>query len=157
MPATEIGVKIAAQMSPEPSEEELRFVRQMGIEYVTLWTDSTKAGYDYYASRRQLFENADLKIYGFGNWDVHNQDAIVLNLPGRAAKVAQYKQHLRDLGRLGIPYTTTPIWRTASGAPSASRHGAAQRPCLRTLKGRQRSLAWSGLLRPTFSRAHLYR
>ncbi|MDI9549280.1 MAG: mannonate dehydratase [Chloroflexota bacterium] len=117
MPATEIGVKIAAQMSPEPSEEELRFVRQMGIEYVTLWTDSTKAGYDYYASRRQLFENAGLKIYGFGNWDVHNQDAIVLNLPGRAAKVAQYKQHLRDLGRAGIPYTTyahmaNGIWST---------------------------------------------
>ncbi len=118
MPMIEPGIKLAAQMSPEPSEEELRFVRQMGIEYVVLWTDATKAGYDYFASRRKLFENAGLKIYGFGNWDVHNQDALVLNLPGRDAKVAQYKQHLRDLGRAGIPYTTyahmaNGIWSTA--------------------------------------------
>ncbi len=41
-------------MSPEPSEDDLRFVRQMGVEYVVLWTDGTKAGPDYYASRRAL-------------------------------------------------------------------------------------------------------
>src|SRR5262245_4336932 len=111
------GTHIALQMSPEPSEEDLQFAQQLGLEYVVLWTDATKAGYDYYASRRELFERAGLKIYGFGNWDVHNQDAIVLNLPGRDAKVEEYKQHLRALGRAGIPYTTyahmaNGIWST---------------------------------------------
>src|ERR671928_2217280 len=100
------GLKVAAQMSPEPAPEDLQFVRQMGVEYVVLWTDGAHAGYDFYASRRELFEQAGLTIYGFGNWDVHNQDAIVLNLPGRDAKIEQYKQHLRALGRAGIPYTT---------------------------------------------------
>lgn len=113
----EPGLKIAAQMSPEPSEEDLQFVKQMGIDYVVLWTDASKASYEYFASRRKLFENHGLKIYGFGNRDVHNQDAIVLGLENRDAKVEQYKQHLRDLGRAGIPYTTyahmaNGIWST---------------------------------------------
>ncbi len=116
-PEIEPGMKIAAQMSPEPSEEELQFVRQMGVEYAVLWTDASKASYEYFVSRRKLFEAHGIKIYGFGNRDVHNQDAIVLNLENRDAKVEQYKQHLRDLGRAGIPYTTyahmaNGIWST---------------------------------------------
>jgi mannonate dehydratase len=123
------GIKIAAQMSPEATEEDLQFVRQMGVEYVVLWTDESKSSYDYYASRRKLFEDHGLKIYGFGNRDVHNQDAIVLNLENRDAKVEQYKQHLRDLGRAGIPYTTyahmaNGIWSTAR---ETTRGGASAR------------------------------
>lgn len=112
------GIKLAAQMSCEASEEELRFVRQMGIDYAVLWTDASKAGYEFYAECRKRFANAGLTVYAFGNVDVHNQDVIVLNLPGRDAKVAEYKRHLTDLGRAGIPYTTyahmaNGIWSSA--------------------------------------------
>ena len=112
------GINIAMQMSAEPSEEDLAFTHQLGVEYVVLWTDGAHASYEYYSSRRELFERAGLKIYGFGNWEVHNRDAIVLNLPGRDEKIAQYKDHLRALGRAGIPYTTyahmaNGIWSTA--------------------------------------------
>ena len=124
----EPGVKIAAQMSPEPDEEDLAFVRQLGVEYAVLWTDAAHAGADYYTSRRELFERAGIKVYGFGNRDVHNQDAIVLNLPNRDDKVEEYKSHLRALGQAGIPYTTyahmaNGIWSTererARGGASA--------------------------------------
>ena len=123
------GAHLALQMPAEPSDEDLLFARQLGVEYVVLWTDGAHAGYDYYASRRALFEQAGLKVYGFGNWDVHNQDAIVLNLPGRDEKIAQYKDHLRALGRAGIPYTTyahmaNGIWSTA---PEQTRGGAEAR------------------------------
>ena len=123
------GVKIAAQMSPEPTEQDLRLVAQMGIEYVVLWTDATKSSAEYYASRRELFEQAGLKIYGFGNADVHNQDAITLGLPNRDEKIEEYKRHLRALGKAGIPYTTyahmaNGIWSTA---PEQTRGGARAR------------------------------
>jgi mannonate dehydratase len=113
----EPGIKIAAQVTPEPEEDELRFIRQMGVEYVVMWTDAAKASYEYYASRRKLFETAGLKVYTIGDLDVHNQDAIVLNLPNRDAKIEEYKTHLRNLGRAGIPYTTyahmaNGIWST---------------------------------------------
>ena len=122
------GMKIAAQASSEPSEADLRFIQQMGVDYVVLWTGGDKASYAYYASRKALYEAAGLKVYGFGSFSVHNQDAIVLNLPGRDEKIEEYKTHLRNLGKAGIPYTTyahmaNGIWSTArettrGGAPA---------------------------------------
>ena len=125
----EPGCKIAAQMSPEPTEQDLAFVKQMGIEYVVLWTSGDKASCEYYASRRELFEGAGLKVYGFGNSSVHNQDAIVLNLPNRDQKIEEYVAHLRNLGKAGIPYTTyahmaNGIWSTE---PEPTRGGARAR------------------------------
>jgi len=117
MPIVEPGMKVAYQASPEPTEEDLSFIQQMGVEWVVLWTNEKKSSYEYYASRRKLYESHGIRVYGFGNSDVHNQDAIVLNLENRNAKVEQYKQHLRDLGKAGIPYTTyahmaNGIWST---------------------------------------------
>ena len=125
----EPGIKVAAQMSPEPSEADLQFARQIGVEYVVLWTDGAHANYDYFMSRREIFENAGLKIYGFGNDDVHCQDALVLNLPNRDEKVEQYKRYIRDLGKAEIPYTTyahmaNGVWSTA---PAQTRGGAPAR------------------------------
>ncbi len=122
------GMKIAAQAPSEPTELDLQFIQQMGVEYVVLWTGGDKAGYDYYASRKALYEAAGLKVYGFGDSAVHNQDAITLGLPGRDEKIEEYKAHIRNLGRAGIPYTTyahmaNGIWSTArettrGGAPA---------------------------------------
>ena len=60
---------------------------------------------------------------------MHNQEAIVLNLPGRDEKIEEYKQHLRNLGKAGIPYTTyahmgNGIWSTE---PEQTRGGARAR------------------------------
>ena len=123
------SVKIAAQVSPEPTPEDLAFIKQMGVDYVVLWTSGDKASYEYYASRRTLFEEVGLKIYGFGSSSVHNQDAIVLNLPNRDEKIEEYKRHLRNLGKAGIPYTTyahmaNGIWSTE---PEATRGSARAR------------------------------
>jgi mannonate dehydratase len=122
------GMKIAAQASPEPKPEDLQFIQQMGVDYVVLWTGGDKASYEYYAKSKALYEAAGLKVYGFGSFSVHNQDAIVLNLPGRDEKIEEYKTHLRNLGKAGIPYTTyahmaNGIWSTArettlGGAPA---------------------------------------
>ncbi|MBE0696021.1 MAG: mannonate dehydratase [Anaerolineaceae bacterium] len=117
LPPLAPGMKIAAQVAPEPTEDELLFIRQMGVEYVVLWTGGDKASYEYYASRKALFEENGLNVYGFGSSSVHNQDAIVLGLPGRDEKIDEYKTHLRNLGKAGIPYTTyahmaNGIWST---------------------------------------------
>lgn len=124
----EPGMKIALQISPEPSEADLAWMQQMGIEYAVLWTNGEKAGYDYYSSRVKLFGDYGIKVYGFGSSSVHNQDAIVLGLPNRDAKIEEYKRHLQALGKAGIPYTTyahmaNGIWSserevTRGGAPA---------------------------------------
>jgi mannonate dehydratase len=124
----EPGLKIALQISPEPSEDELLFAKQMGLQHMVMWTDSSKSSAEYYAARKQFFESAGLKVYGFGNGSVHNVEEITLNLPGRDAKIDEYLRHIRDLGKAGIPYTTyahmaNGIWSTTrettrGGAPA---------------------------------------
>ena len=111
------GVKIAAQISPDAPEQDVRFIRQMGVEHVVLWTDASKSSPEYYADRKAHFAAYGIEVFGFGNRDVHNQDAIVLNLPNRDEKVEEYLRHLRALGGAGIPYTTyahmpNGIWST---------------------------------------------
>jgi mannonate dehydratase len=100
------GVKIAYQAPAEPSQADLQFIQQMGVEYVVLWASGDKASHEYYASRKQLYHEAGIQTYGFGCSSVHNQDAIVLGLENRDAKIEEYKRHLRNLGKAGIPYTT---------------------------------------------------
>src|SRR5579859_7494924 len=112
------GIKLALQMPPEPTPADIQFAKGLGIEYATAWTKADKATPEYYASRQKVFAEAGLTLYGLGNSSVHNQDDIVLNLPGRDAKIEAYKQHLRNLAAAGIPYTTyahmaNGIWSTA--------------------------------------------
>lgn len=113
----EPGLKVAAQMGPDPTEEEMMLVRQMGVDYAVTWIDAGKASPEYYRSCREHFERGGIKLYGLGNGSVHNVDAITLNLPNRDEKVAEYKQHIRNLGQADIPYTTyahmaNSVWST---------------------------------------------
>jgi mannonate dehydratase len=121
-------IKIAIQASPEPTDDNLAFYRQMGLSHAVLWTNESKASAEYYSSRKKLFADHGIEVYGFGNTSVHNEEKIVLNLPGRDEKIEQYKKHLRDLGKAGITYTTyahmgNGIWdspkeTTRGGAPA---------------------------------------
>ncbi|MBK7710623.1 MAG: mannonate dehydratase [Bacteroidales bacterium] len=122
-------MKVALQAPSEPDETGISFIQQMGIDHVVLNTDGKKSSYEYYNSRRQLYADAGIKVYAFGNSSVHNVDAIVLNLPERDAKIEEYKNHIRNLGKAGIPYTTyahmaNGIWSTDR---ESTRGGAAAR------------------------------
>ena len=125
----EPGLKVAAQMSPEATEDDFAFARQMGVGHAVAWTDASKASPDYYRQTRDRYGNAGITLYGLGNGDVHNQQDIVLGLSGRDEKIEEYKRHLRALGTAGIPYTTyahmgNGIWSTER---EATRGGASAR------------------------------
>jgi len=125
----EPGLKIAAQMSAEPSEEEMAFVRQTGVEYAVIWIDPDKASPVYYRSRQEHFASGGITLYGLGKGSVHNVPEITLNLPGRDEKVAEYLEHIRNLGQADIPYTTyahmaNSVWSTP---PEQTRGGARAR------------------------------
>ena len=122
------GLKVAAQMHAEPSEADFSFANQMGVDQAVSWVDPAKASAEYYRGRREDFARHGIQLYGLGNGSVHNVDAITLNLPERNAKVEEYKQHIRNLGKADIPYTTyahmansvwsTPTETTRGGAPA---------------------------------------
>jgi len=118
-PQKEPYIKIALQAKPEPTEDDIKFIKQLGIDHIVTWTDAKKSSYEYYNSRRELYEKEGIKVFGFGNFDVHNQDKITLGLPGRDEKIEEYLTHIRNLGKAGIHYTTyahmaNGIWSTAT-------------------------------------------
>ena len=111
-------IKIAAQVSPNPSEEDIAFIKEMGLDYVTLFAGKEEANYDFFMKQREIFETNDLKIYGFSNSNIHNHDSLVLNLNDREQVIEDYKKYIRDLSKAGIFYSTyahmaNGIWSTA--------------------------------------------
>ena len=125
----EPGMKLAVSISAEAEDDYLTFLKQMGIDWVVLWTTVPRAGAAYYSQVKRRFANAGLRVFGFGNGNLHNQDAIVLGLENRDAKIEDYKHHLRALGEADIPYTTyahmaNGVW---SSEPESTRGGASAR------------------------------
>jgi len=123
------GIKLSVQVSGDPTDEELQFVRQLGVEYVNIPGGGATATYENYARLRQKVEAAGLKVWNIGNSSVHNMEEVTLNLPGRDQKIEQYKQFLRSLARAGIFYTTyahmgNGIWSTE---PELGRGGSRAR------------------------------
>jgi mannonate dehydratase len=112
------GIKISVQVSSDPSDEELQFVKQLGAQYVTIWLGAEGSTYENFMRLRKNVEGAGLKVWNIGNSNVHNMPEIVLNLPGRNQKIEEYATYLRTLGKAGIYYSTygpvgNGIWSTA--------------------------------------------
>ncbi len=121
------GIKLCAQSSAKPSNEQLLLLRQIGAAYVSVGSTPdlrTTAGFRQIVTR---YADAGITVWNIGNTDVHNMPEVTLNLPGRDARIAQYKQYLRSLSEAGVYYTTyahmgNGIWSSGRalvrGAPS---------------------------------------
>ena len=106
MSSTE-GIQIAIQTSADASDEDLQFFQQLGVEWAMVGIrDPQQHSLDFYKALVQRFGNWGVKIYRIANSSVHNVPEITLNLPGRDAKVEEFKQFIRNLGAAGIKYNT---------------------------------------------------
>ncbi len=132
-PSPGAGVKLAVQMNhicqdpTQPSDEDLRFVRQLGVQYVTIWVGEDRATAEIFKSTVARYQAAGIHIWNIGNSNVHNMEEVTLNLPGRDRKIEQYIQYLHHLHAAGLTYTTyahmgNGIWSTGRelvrGAPA---------------------------------------
>lgn len=123
------GIKICAQLNGDSPDEDYQFVRQMGVEYVSIWTRGDQATLENFRRLKEKAEGFGIKVWNIGNINVHNMPEVTLNLPGRDAKIEEYKTYLRNLGKVGIHYTTyahmgNGIW---SSAEETTRGGAVAR------------------------------
>ena len=46
-------IKIAAQVTPNPSEEDIEFIKELGLDYVTLFAGRGEANYDFFMKQRE--------------------------------------------------------------------------------------------------------
>ena len=112
------GVQIGIQLGADATEEEMRFARQLGVEWVMSSVDDpSRRNAAGYRAVRERFEGSGLKVYRLANHSCHNMEEVTLNLPGRDEKVREYLDYIRALGEAGIRYATyahmaNGIWST---------------------------------------------
>jgi mannonate dehydratase len=100
------GIKLCAQSSAKPTDEELLFLKQIGAEYVSVGSTPDLRTAEGFLQIKQRYAAGGITVWNIGNTSVHNMPEVTLNLPGRDQKIEDYKQYLRNLGRAGIYYTT---------------------------------------------------
>ena len=149
------GIKLCVQSSPKPTDEQLQFLRQLGAEYVSVGSTPDLRTAEGFMQIKKRYADADIQVWNIGNTSVHNMPEVTLNLPGRDAKVEEYKQYLRNLGKAGIHYTT--YAHMGNGIWTSSRKAMVRGARLRASSIRQPRrgglLGWEGFQRPTVARA----
>jgi mannonate dehydratase len=105
------GIKIATSYHADPTDNDLLFLNQIGVEYVSLPATPKTANAESFTRMRERFEAGGIKVYNIGSGvgpsgSLHNMPEVTLNLPGREQKIEEYKNYLRYLGQAGIYYTT---------------------------------------------------
>lgn len=129
MPHHKAEFRFSMKISPQPTNDELLFARQLGVPCVYTWVPESQMDSDSLLSLRQRVEDAGLTLYNVGNMDVGKCDQIILGLPGRDQRIAQFQRFLRALGGAGI-HVTTFTWEQAgvwSNAERAQTRGASAR------------------------------
>jgi mannonate dehydratase len=100
------GIKLCAQSSAKPTDEQLLFLKQIGAKFVSVGSTPDLRTTEGFRQIVKRYVDKGIIVWNIGNTDVHNMPEVTLNLPGRDAKIAQYKQYLRSLSEAGVYYTT---------------------------------------------------
>ncbi|MBS1872404.1 MAG: mannonate dehydratase [Acidobacteria bacterium] len=100
------GIKISMQVDEKVADEDLVWIKQMGVDYLNVQSGKGRATLDNFLAIKKRAEAAGLKVWNISNNDNRNIEEITLNLPGRDEKIAWLKQYIRDTGKAGIGYIT---------------------------------------------------
>jgi mannonate dehydratase len=84
------------------TDDDLRFLEQIGLKWVRLEFDAGDAGIDNLRAAQQRFARFGMRIYSGVHYS-YRSTKIQLGQPGRDQDIETYAQFLRDLGRLGVP------------------------------------------------------
>jgi mannonate dehydratase len=106
------GIKIGTY-ARNPTEENMLYLRQLGVTWISSGDIVPEtATIEGFTRMREQWEAGGFKVYNESGRVAPSGDAIinvseiVLNLPGRDAKIEEYLNYLRYLGKAGIPYMT---------------------------------------------------
>jgi mannonate dehydratase len=100
------GIQLGTQLPATASEDDMKFARQLGVEWVMTSLPPQESTLENYQAVVRRFAAQGLKIYRLANDRCHNMEEVTLNLPGRDAKIVEYLTYIRLLGKVGIHYST---------------------------------------------------
>jgi mannonate dehydratase len=120
--ANKPGIHLGTKLGSKATEQEIAFVKQLGVEWVTTYMpEPSDHNAENYRRIKERFAQYGLQIYRIQNPRGQNVPEIILGLPGRDERIAEFAQYLRDLGEAGIYHATyahqaNGIWRTGREA-----------------------------------------
>ena len=129
-------IKLSAFINPQPSDDELLFLRQLGVSHCYTWLPDELTNYEDMARLVETVSQAGLTLYDVGNLNLGKSPLIHLGKPGRDADIERFAQMMHDLSRAGVN-TTTFTWepdQVWSSPASASRFAKARHVDLNNLK-----------------------
>jgi mannonate dehydratase len=95
------NTKIATVISPSAGDDQLLFLRQIGLGWVQV-AFGPNAPFEYIKSTQERLARYGLKIH-CAYWEsAYRTQRIQLGQPGRDEDIAKFQTFLGDLGRLGI-------------------------------------------------------
>src|SRR6202012_55645 len=102
------GIKLGSQAPAEPTDDDLAFFKQLGVDVVYCAVPAALNSLDGVLKIKKRYADAGLRVHNVRNLAVTNNQAdIVLNRPDRDRKIEAYKTWLRTIGRAGFRYTIT--------------------------------------------------
>jgi mannonate dehydratase len=114
------SIKFSAVISSKPSDEELLFVRQLGVEYVYTYVGAGNSDVKSMTDLRLRVADAGITLYDIAYPALIRSDKIHLGLPGRDEAINEFKNFVRNVGRAGIQaiafiFSPNPVWTTGTG------------------------------------------
>jgi mannonate dehydratase len=122
-------IKLSIRIPPEPSDDDLIFVQQLGVDCVYTWVPPKQTDGESLRALRRRVESFGLTLCNVGCYELGKSDRIHLGLPGRDEMIAAFADFLRALGEAGIDTTTftfepSNVWSTEA---ETTRGGAVTR------------------------------
>lgn len=119
-------MRVAVGQFSEPTEEVLKFAKQIGVDGVTLNTPKIPGTQrweleDLLYLRRRC-ESFGLKVEALENTPVSFYDKVMLGLSGRDEQIENYQETIRNMGKAGIStlgyhWMANGVWRTSKAVP----------------------------------------
>jgi mannonate dehydratase len=96
------NIKLAHRTPSTASDDELLFLKQIGLRWARVELQPAEAGLDALRRVQQRFARHGMQIYSAMH-PAYRSLKIQLGQPGRDADIEQYQTFLRSAGALGIP------------------------------------------------------
>ena len=111
------SIKFSVVISSRPSDEELLFVRQLGVEHVYTYVGADNSDVKSLTDLRLRVADAGITLYDVAYPALIRAEEIHLALPGRDEAIGEFKSFVSNVGRAGIKaiafiFSPTPVWTT---------------------------------------------
>ena len=96
------NVKLTHRVSARISDDDLLFLKQIGLRWARVEFGDGATTLDSIRQTQQRFARFGMKIYSGVHYSYRNAK-VQLGQPGRDQYIEEYRNFIRDLGRLAIP------------------------------------------------------